>query len=181
MELKDVGVLFDKVLVTGGVGRPAVHPPKSGRAPGERLSTSEKDLEANPSMQEPADTSVTPIGGNTEGLMLVVVRDLVDNAQAEHYLSHGYRLADVKLFSNAFSSRVGVPRIEMESFLGECKTFARRGTRPVVQPAGAYVGLYGIRPTAEVEDGKKGIEVLTYGFARHQVRLFRVFVFLPFF
>jgi len=66
-----------------------------------------------------------------EGIMLVVVRELSDERSVEQYLARGYRFAETKHFSGVFSDRVGVPRQAMDVFLGGCKTFAKRGTRPV--------------------------------------------------
>lgn len=68
---------------------------------------------------------------------------------------------------SVISSRVTKP--DMDEFLLSCKTFSKRGTRPVVQSCGAYVGLFGVTPSEDTST--KGIDVLTYGFARHQVRL----------
>jgi hypothetical protein len=161
-------VLFDKVLVTGTLGLGGItggtreRSEKDGGGP-----TAPEDVEAN--LQQAAQQAFTTGAADNEGLMMVVVREL-DPTTLDAYMAHGYRLAEIKHFSHVFSARIGVPKLDLETFLASCKTFAKRGTRPVVQPAGAYVGLFGVRAGAEIDGGEKGVEVLTYGFAKHQVR-----------
>ena len=107
--LEDVGVMFDQTLLTGTIGP----------APGSKeLASMEKGGEEGEVVKE-------------EGIMLVVVRELSDERSVEQYLARGYRFAETKHFSGVFSDRVGVPRQEMDLFLGGCKTFAKRGTGPV--------------------------------------------------
>lgn len=174
IRLEDVGVLFDKVLVTGTLGLGGITGETKERSAGEKdgQATAE-DVEAN--LQQAAQQAFSATGAaDNEGLMMVVVREL-DPTTLDAYMAHGYRLAEIKHFSHVFSARIGVPKLDLETFLASCKTFAKRGTRPVVQPAGAYVGLFGVRAGGEVDGGDKGVEVLTYGFAKHQVRLLSSF------
>lgn len=107
ISLEDVGVMFDQTLLTGTVGVPL-------------KPVGEKGEEAEVAIEE-----------KEEGIMLVVVRELTDDRSVEQYLAKGYRFAETKHFSGVFSERVGVPRAEMDLFLTNCKTFAKRGTRPV--------------------------------------------------
>ncbi|KAL7412161.1 hypothetical protein BDY24DRAFT_110596 [Mrakia frigida] len=146
--LEDVGVMFDQTLLTGTIGI----------APGSKEQSVEKGGEEGEVVKE-------------EGIMLVVVRELSDERSVEQYLARGYRFAETRHFSGVFSDRVGVPRQEMDLFLGGCKTFAKRGTRPVVQPGGAYVGLFGVRPTG---NEASAIEILSYAFAKHQIPAYRL-------
>ena len=148
ISLEDVGVMFDQTLLTGTVGVPT------------KTNQGEKQDEAE-----------VAIVDREEGIMLVVVRELTDDRSVAQYLEKGYRFAETKHFSGVFSDRVGVPRAEMDGFLSNCKTFAKRGTRPVVQPGGAYVGLFGIRPTGQEACG---IEILSYAFAKHQIPAYRL-------
>ena len=169
IRLEDVGVLFDKVLVTGTLGLGGITGGTKERSEkdGGQANAGAEDVEAN--LAQAAQQAFTTGAADNEGLMMVVVREL-DPTTLDAYMAHGYRLAEIKHFSHVFSARIGVPKLDLETFLASCKTFAKRGTRPVVQPAGAYVGLFGVRAGAEVDGGDKGVEVLTYGFAKHQVR-----------
>lgn len=168
--LEDVGVLFDQTLITGT----AVDPHRAEREKRDRAAA--EAVARGPNPEKAAEMALTAPAANEpitpplqEGVMLIVVRELTDERWLARHLASGYRLADIKHFSPVFAERVGVPKHEMDNFLLACKTFSKRGTRPVVQPGGAYVGLFGVRPTLGAKEGC-GVEVLTYGFARHQVR-----------
>ncbi|WVO13480.1 hypothetical protein L204_101100 [Cryptococcus depauperatus] len=123
--------------------------------------------------------------GARDGVMLFLVREIdaghpaawdrpdADRAQlrsvdsVEHYTSRGYRMAETRFFSATLADRFAVSKAEMDVFLSACKTYAKRGTRPVVQPTGAYLGLFGVRPT-------HNLDVLVYNFARHQIPAYRL-------
>lgn len=166
IRMEDIGVLFDKVLVTGTLGLGGI----TGSTNDPTRDEKDRDVEQN--LQQQAQSAFNNAADN-EGLMMVVVREL-DPTTLDAYMAHGYRLAEIKHFSHVFSSRIGVPKLDLDTFLASCKTFAKRGTRPVVQPAGAYVGLFGVRAGGEVNEGEKGVEVLTYGFAKHQIPAYRL-------
>jgi hypothetical protein len=57
----------------------------------------------------------------------------------------------------------------MDVYLNACKTYAKRGSQPVVQEGGVYLGLFGVRPA-----GEGGLDVLVYNFARHQIPAYRL-------
>lgn len=80
---------------------------------------------------------------------------------AESWTARGYRLTDTKFFGGILAERLGVNKVAADSFLTACKTYAseciarlgaaqiswltllnflERGTRPVVQASGVYLG-----------------------------------------
>lgn len=116
-------------------------------------------------------------GGDQEGLLLFLVREVGngDNVAAQDELSRyeekGYRMTETRFLTKVLSDRLSVPKPDMTDMLNALKLYSKRGTRPVVQPGGVYVGMFGVRPTTSVYGG---LDVLTYGFAKHMIPAFRV-------
>ena len=86
----------------------------------------------------------------------------------DYWLERGYRLTETRFFSRTLADHVGVGKGEMDVFLSACKTYAKRGSKPVVQSTGTYLGLFGVRPTSST------LDVLVYNFARHQIPAYRL-------
>ncbi|ORX38480.1 hypothetical protein BD324DRAFT_649847 [Kockovaella imperatae] len=84
------------------------------------------------------------------------------------WLERGYRLTETRFFSRTLADHMGVGKGEMDVFLSACKTYAKRGSKPVVQSGGTYLGLFGVRPTDST------LDVLVYNFARHQIPAYRL-------
>lgn len=155
LPVERIGTMFDRVLTTGT---------KKDEIEGKEGSHGHSE--------SPHDMTVTL--ATSEGVMLFVVRELgswghkvVDPTDSvEYYAAKGYRLAETRFFAPILAERVGVSKSEMDVFLSACKTYAKRGTRAVVQSGGTYLGLFGVRPSPST-DGD--LDVLVYNFARHQV------------
>ncbi len=82
-----------------------------------------------------------------------------------------YRMTETRFLAGVLADRVAVQKEEMEPLLDSLKVYAKRGTRPVVQPGGVYCGLFGVRASTSKEGG---LDVLVYNFARHQIPAYRL-------
>ncbi len=141
LPLNKLGVMFDRVLTTG-TRRARLDEAKDG----EKMQRIKLD-------EESSIHGITLNLPDSDGIMLVVVRELADSLEkqtegltekaglssgsvpttkdtdtVEKYTSRGYRLADIKFFSPVLSERVGVSKTEMDAFLGACKTYASGST-----------------------------------------------------
>lgn len=172
LSVESLGVMFDRVLTTGT------------RNPNAPEVADEKNPKGD---DESSIHGITLRLHSSEGVMLFIVRTIGAGAPAAHdvpgadkqigvstdnidsYLSRGYRLTETRFFSKTLADNMGVSKSEMDVFLSACKTYAKRGTRPVVQAGGAYLGLFGVRPAAD-----NGLDVLVYNFARHQIPAYRL-------
>ncbi|EIW67253.1 hypothetical protein TREMEDRAFT_12207, partial [Tremella mesenterica DSM 1558] len=121
----------------------------------------------------------------SEGVLLFLVREIGDappfsidskggdksfsTDNVDHYMQRGYRMADTHFFSKALADNLGVLKGEMDLFLSACKTYAKRGTKPVVQPGGIYASIFGVRPTLDHQG-----DMVVYNFARHQIPAYRL-------
>ncbi|WWD19086.1 hypothetical protein CI109_103544 [Kwoniella shandongensis] len=180
LSVESLGAMFDRVLTTGT--RQAEAQDKSEK----------KAEEGKVGMKGDDESSIHGITlrmHNSEGVMLFLVREIGDGHPAawdnptadknqlrsadtvDNYTSRGYRMAETRFFSKAMADHFGVSKQEMDVFLSACKTYAKRGTRPVVQSGGAYLGLFGVRPTGTQLGG---LDVLVYNFARHQIPAYRL-------
>jgi hypothetical protein len=175
LSVDSIGVLFDRVLQTG---TKAITPEEV-----------EKMGYPYPADEESVH-GITLRLGTSEGVMVFLAREIgkgkpksadFPNRQiqagapetdtVQHYLENGWRLAETRFFSKSLADAMGVNKPEMDIFLSACKTYAKRGTQPVVQEGGVYLGLFGVRPTGS-HDG--GLDVLVYNFARHQIPAYRL-------
>jgi hypothetical protein len=174
LSIESVGTLFDRVLTTGT------------RAP---AADDEEDQEKS-IVRSDDESSIhgIPIRLQTsEGVLLFLVRE-ISQAQSivhdypkttmsdttpanfdteDYWLDKGWRLTETRFYSKILADQMGVNKAEMEIFLSACKTYAKRGAKPVVQAAGTYLAMFGVRPAAP--QSLSGIDVLVYNFARHQV------------
>jgi hypothetical protein len=172
LSVDSIGVLFDRVLQTGT-----------------KTTPSEEKTFPNPNDEESVH-GITLRLGTSEGVMCFLAREigkgkpkladlpsrerpanLPETDTVQHYLENGWRLAETRFFSKSLADAMGVSKPEMDIFLSACKTYAKRGTQPVVQEGGVYLGLFGVRPTG-LHDG--GLDVLVYNFARHQIPAYRL-------
>ncbi|KAK4688817.1 hypothetical protein P7C73_g1293, partial [Tremellales sp. Uapishka_1] len=182
LSVESLGVMFDRVLTTG-----------TKVASLEEENRKEKQLEDGLSGDDESSIhGITLKMTASEGVMLFVVREIGDGLPAAHdvapknerslyrhksvdkvedYTQRGFRMAETRFFSKTLAERMGVSKPEMDVFLSACKTYAKRGTRPVVQTSGAYLGLFGVRPTGTAVGG---LDVLVYNFARHQIPAYRL-------
>ena len=171
MSVESLGELFDRVMTTG---TRAIGPDDTG-------DVKHRD-------DESSIHGITLKLANSEGVLLFMVREL-GNGQplsidypkmnqdvpasfdtVDYWLERGYRLTETRFFSRTLADHMGVNKGEIDIFLSACKTYAKRGARPVVQTGGTYLGLFGVRPTA----AGHGIDVLVYNFARHQIPAYRL-------
>lgn len=173
LSVESLGVMFDRVLTTG----------TRQQSPADKAND-EKNMKAD---DESSIHGITVHLTASEGVMLFIVRTIGGGAPASHdmpsmdkqvgvssdnidsYLARGYRLTETRFFSKTLADNMGVSKQEMDVFLSACKTYAKRGTRPVVQAGGAYLGLFGVRPASD-----NGLDVLVYNFARHQIPAYRL-------
>ncbi|GMK59234.1 hypothetical protein CspeluHIS016_0702490 [Cutaneotrichosporon spelunceum] len=174
LSIESLGVMFDRVLTTG----------TRQQNPANSTIGDEKNVKAD---DESSIHGITVHLTASEGVMLFIVRTIGHGRPASHdvpasekqlgyssdnvdsYLARGYRLTETRFFSKTLADNMGVSKQEMDVFLSACKTYAKRGTRAVVQSGGAYLGLFGVRPTSE-----NGLDVLVYNFARHQIPAYRL-------
>lgn len=171
MSVESLGELFDRVMTTGT------------RSPSPEDGDDIKHRDDESSIH-----GITLKMHNSEGVLLFLVRELgngqpssVDHPKSnqdspsnfdtvDYWLERGYRLTETRFFSRTLADHMGVAKGEMDVFLSACKTYAKRGTRPVVQTGGTYLGMFGVRPTT----AGHGIDVLVYNFARHQIPAYRL-------
>lgn len=170
---EQIGVLYDHVLPTGT------------RRTGSNSNTNNNNNDVQdkfaPSRQFADDESsingpVPSIFGEgndqEEGAMLFLVRELPNSAAStERFRQMGYRMTETRFLAGVLADRVAVQKDEMEPLLDSLKVYAKRGTRPVVQPGGVYCGLFGVRASTSKEGG---LDVLVYNFARHQIPAYRL-------
>ncbi|WVR07510.1 hypothetical protein IAU60_004552 [Kwoniella sp. DSM 27419] len=178
LSVESLGAMFDRVLTTGT------------RLPEEKSERSAEEGKGNlKGDDESSIHGITLRMHASEGVMLFLVREIGEghpaawdvpnadksqlrsNDSVDSYTARGYRMAETRFFSKAMADHFGVSKPEMDVFLSACKTYAKRGTRPVVQSAGAYLGLFGVRPTGTQMGG---LDVLVYNFARHQIPAYRL-------
>jgi hypothetical protein len=174
LSIESLGVMFDRVLTTG----------TRQQNPADKALGDEKNVKGD---DESSIHGITVHLTASEGVMLFIVRTIGHGSPASHdlpsaekqfgvspdnidsYLARGYRLTETRFFSKTLADNMGVSKQEMDVFLSACKTYAKRGTRPVVQSGGAYLGLFGVRPASD-----NGLDVLVYNFARHQIPAYRL-------
>ncbi|KAE8259329.1 hypothetical protein A4X13_0g1097 [Tilletia indica] len=163
-----VGVLYDHVLPTGTRSKEQT---QAQRKEEEFLRADDES-----SIMGPVPSIFGDGEDAEEGAMLFLVRELPSNAAqtemtSERYRQKGYRLTETRFLAGILADRVSVAKPEMEAILDSLKLYAKRGTRPVVQPSGVYAGLFGVRPSTSKQGG---LDVLVYNFARHQIPAYRL-------
>ncbi|KAK0566641.1 hypothetical protein OC844_000628 [Tilletia horrida] len=163
-----VGVLYDHVLPTGTRSKEQT---QAQRKEDEILRADDES-----SIMGPVPSIFGDGEEAEEGAMLFLVRELPSNpAQtdmtSERYRQKGYRLTETRFLAGVLADRVSVSKPDMEALLDSLKLYAKRGTRPVVQPSGVYAGLFGVRPSTSKQGG---LDVLVYNFARHQIPAYRL-------
>ncbi|KDN42391.1 hypothetical protein K437DRAFT_164180 [Tilletiaria anomala UBC 951] len=174
--LQQIGVLYDRVFPTG-TRKVALQAANNGHEFKPHRETLERfDDESSINGHVP---SIFGDGENEEeGLMLFLVRELPGSSgakdaaeNAEKYRQRGYRMTETRFLAGVLADRVAVTKPEMEVMLDSLRLYAKRGTRPVVQPGGVYAGLFGVRPSTSRQGG---LDVLVYNFARHQIPAYRL-------
>lgn len=171
ISVEGLGYLFDRVMTTGT-----------------RVPTLEDTNEKGSRDDESSIHGITLKLQASEGVLIFLVRELGTGKPAaldypnrdhsevagfdsvDHWLERGFRLTDTRFFSKTLADHMGVAKGEMDIFLSACKTYAKRGNRPVVQTRGTYLGLFGVRPTS----ASHGLDVMVYNFARHQIPAYRL-------
>lgn len=197
ISMENVGVLYDRVFPNGSLLEQEQQAEKKrqrrsrklAKAQAAALQSEKPGTEQDPgdeaSRQDDASSiSSGPVssifheqGSDQEGLLLFLVREVGNgnssDAQQEldFYGQKGYRMTETRFLSRVLSDRLSVPKDDMTDMLNSLKLYSKRGTRPVVQPGGVYVGMFGVRPTTSIYGG---LDVLTYGFARHMIPSYRV-------
>lgn len=168
---EEIGVLYDHVLPTGtrskngGAGNmnAAIH---------DKFTPSRQFADDESSINGPVPSIFGEGNDQEEGAMLFLVRELPNSAAStERFRQMGYRMTETRFLAGVLADRVAVQKEEMEPLLDSLKVYAKRGTRPVVQPGGVYCGLFGVRASTSKEGG---LDVLVYNFARHQIPAYRL-------
>ncbi|SPO26093.1 uncharacterized protein UTRI_02367 [Ustilago trichophora] len=164
---EEIGVLYDHVLPTGtrnGSYNNNVVPDK--------FTPSRQFADDESSINGPVPSIFGEGNDQEEGAMLFLVRELPNSASStERFRQMGYRMTETRFLAGVLADRVAVQKEEMEPLLDSLKVYAKRGTRPVVQPGGVYCGLFGVRASTSKEGG---LDVLVYNFARHQIPAYRL-------
>lgn len=169
LSVESLGILFDRVMTTG----------IKVTAPNDGAKIMSDDDGSTPGVGLRLHAS--------EGVVLFLCREVGNGLPAAHdypetyqaptesndsadaMLQRGWRLTDTKFYSRTLSEQLGVPKPEMDIFLAACRTYAKRGNKPVVQTRGTYLGMFGVRPHP-----KNGLDILVYNFARHQIPAYRL-------
>jgi hypothetical protein len=171
---EQVGILYDSVLSTGTrkaavAAAVAATGPVGPYTPSRERADDESSIAAPSIFGEGADEQ--------EGVTLFLVRELPTSTtstaaeSAERYRQRGFRVTETRFLASVLADRFAVAKPEMELLLDSLKVYAKRGTRPVVQPGGVYAGLFGVRPSTSKQGG---LDVLVYHFARHQIPAYRL-------
>ncbi|PWN46283.1 hypothetical protein IE81DRAFT_2818 [Ceraceosorus guamensis] len=171
---EQVGVLYDSVLSTGT--RKA-----AAQQAADKRQLGPYNTERNPRADDESSIVAPSIFGDgedeQEGVTLFLVRELPTSSSAagvesaERYRQRGFRVTETRFLAGVLADRFAVLKPDMETLLDSLKVFAKRGTRPVVQPGGVYAGLFGVRPSTSRQGG---LDVLVYNFARHQIPAYRL-------
>ncbi|PWN54164.1 hypothetical protein IE53DRAFT_365687 [Violaceomyces palustris] len=163
---EEIGVLYDHVLPTGT--RSKTTPPVT-----DKYSPSKQFADDESSINGPVPSIFGDGDQQEEGAMLFLVRELPGSSavSTERFRQRGYRMTETRFLAGVLADRVAVKKEEMEPLLDSLKVYAKRGTRPVVQPGGVYAGLFGVRASTSKEGG---LDVLVYNFARHQIPAYRL-------
>ncbi|CDS00809.1 hypothetical protein [Sporisorium scitamineum] len=162
---EEIGVLYDHVLPTG-TRRNGCQPVPDKFTPSRQFTDDESSING------PVPSIFGEGNDQEEGAMLFLVRELPNSAAStERFRQMGYRMTETRFLAGVLADRVAVQKEEMEPLLDSLKVYAKRGTRPVVQPGGVYCGLFGVRASTSKEGG---LDVLVYNFARHQIPAYRL-------
>ena len=157
-----IGLLFDKTI-------------RTGRRALETGSYGTEDLEESKSTgdDDVSVYSVPYITHTQEGAMLVLVREVsgVGHDTVENYLGKGYRFSEIRFLYSVIAQKLGMDRMEASGLLKELKVYAKRGSKPLVQPGGVYVSLFAARPSQVTQNER---DILVYGFSRHQIPAYRL-------
>lgn len=185
VSLEEVGVFYDRVLPTGT---------QKNQGPRASLARRQQQLNAlrekrtsnifsspAPNIEEDEEASISTSrvpsifadddDEDDEGVSMFLVREMPP-AQQLAFSKKGYRFTETRFLGTVLADRHGVGKAKMEELLDGLRLYAKRGTRPVVQPGGVYAGLFGVRPSMTARQG--GLDVLVYGFAHHQIPAFRL-------
>ncbi|EST07067.1 hypothetical protein PSEUBRA_003524 [Kalmanozyma brasiliensis GHG001] len=165
---EEIGVLYDHVLPTG-TRRNGIN---GNNVITDKFTPSRQFADDESSINGPVPSIFGEGGDQEEGAMLFLVRELPNSAAStERFRQMGYRMTETRFLAGVLADRVAVQKEEMEPLLDSLKVYAKRGTRPVVQPSGVYCGLFGVRASTSKEGG---LDVLVYNFARHQIPAYRL-------
>lgn len=166
---EEIGVLYDHVLPTGT--RRNGNSNNNNVVP-DKFTPSRQLADDESSINGPVPSIFGEGNDQEEGAMLFLVRELPNSAAStERFRQMGYRMTETRFLAGVLADRVAVQKDEMEPLLDSLKVYAKRGTRPVVQPGGVYCGLFGVRASTSKEGG---LDVLVYNFARHQIPAYRL-------
>ena len=164
LSVEALGNLFDRVLTTGT-----------------RVATPAKDSD-NEKVGRDDQSSIHGITLKlqaSEGVLLFLVREISGARPANYDYPNREPIECLTLTqsSTGINAAIALPirgsysrllpikwesgKTRWMSFLNACKTYARRGIRPVVQTGGTYLGLFAVRPSNMIH----GLDVLVYNFA----------------
>ncbi|CCF48572.1 hypothetical protein NDA10_006039 [Ustilago hordei] len=167
---EEIGVLYDHVLPTGT--RSEGNSSNPNNLIPDKFTPSRQFADDESSINGPVPSIFGEGNDQEEGAMLFLVRELPNSAAStERFRQMGYRMTETRFLAGVLADRVAVQKDEMEPLLDSLKVYAKRGTRPVVQPGGVYCGLFGVRASTSKEGG---LDVLVYNFARHQIPAYRL-------
>lgn len=185
VSLEEVGVFYDRILPTGTQKNQGPRASLARRQ--QRLNVSRdkrkgnfvfssSDVNVEEDEEESISASRVPSifadgDEDEEGVSMFLVREMTPSQQLA-FAKKGYRFTETRFLATVLADRHGVGKTKMEELLDGLRLYAKRGTRPVVQPGGVYAGLFGVRPSMAACNG--GLDVLVYGFAHHQIPAFRL-------
>ncbi|GAC95278.1 hypothetical protein PHSY_002853 [Pseudozyma hubeiensis SY62] len=167
---EEIGVLYDHVLPTGTRNNGSSG--NNNNVVTDKFTPSRQFADDESSINGPVPSIFGEGNDQEEGAMLFLVRELPNSAAStERFRQMGYRMTETRFLAGVLADRVSIQKEEMEPLLDSLKVYAKRGTRPVVQPSGVYCGLFGVRASTSKEGG---LDVLVYNFARHQIPAYRL-------
>jgi NO-binding membrane sensor protein with MHYT domain len=171
--LPDLGVFHDYILPTGtrkAAEKALAKDPFPNRRSGS-ISSTRPDFDEELRVGNRPESIFGKGEDEQEGVTMFIVRE-VDQDEVNQLAKRGFRFTETRFLGNILADRHGVLKEEMDKTLEALRMYAKRGTKPIVQPGGYYAGLFCVRPNPLYQNGS--LDVLVYDFARHQIPAFRL-------
>ncbi|KAM6514360.1 hypothetical protein FALCPG4_015509 [Fusarium falciforme] len=159
-DMTSVGVLWDEIIPTGPGGKW----PRAQSRMGSRLSLSWGMGDAHEDNQSGSDVAEKGLNPRQQdfgrGLLMLLIRRVESDRDAERFVSAGYRFAELHQVSNIIRSCMQIQSSEFETKLRSMSTYTTKHNEP--PPPGVHIGFFAIRACVS-----SGFEVLVQKNARH--------------
>ncbi|KAJ4169213.1 hypothetical protein NW754_001544 [Fusarium falciforme] len=158
-DMTSVGVLWDEIIPTGPGGKW----PRAQSRMGSRLSLSWGTGDAHEDNQSGSDMAEKGLNARQQdfgrGLLMLLIRRIESDRDAERFVSAGYRFAELHQVSNIIRSCMQIQSSDFETKLRSMSTYT---TKHNEAPPGVHIGFFSIRACVS-----SGFEVLVQKDARH--------------